>query len=258
MPLKEIIRTLKQKREALGLTIEDVSRQTRINSTVIANIENNDIDKMNAVYLKGFLKMYIEFLGLQKDLTVALDNEFKKKETPVAAAKPESRSVLRAPSTAFSTVRTALAVLVRYRRTIGFLIAAALAAWVVLHGINALSKRVSTPKKKTAASVRMSARSEVSKTAASGFKIKKASDVRVVLRAKKECFIRVRKDGITVFDGIVPKGTVRTWIGQKEIVLSINDSSAVEIEVNGDLLPLGKRKRSIKSLTVGLERITVQ
>lgn len=259
MPLKEIIRTLKQKREALGLTIDDVSRQTRMNGTVIANIENNDIDKMNAVYLKGFLKIYIEFLGLQKDLIAALDNEFKKKVVSVAAAKPESLSVPRTSSAVPSQLRTALSVLIRYRKTIGVLIVAAFAGWFFLHGIRALSKRISTPKTKTVSSVRMPAKGAVQKTAVySGFKMKKASEIRVVLRARKECFIRVKKDGMIVFDGIVPKGTVRTWVGQKEIAMSINDSSAVEIEVNGELLPLGKRKRSIKSLTVGLERITIQ
>ncbi len=255
MPLKEIIQTLKQKRESLGLTIEDVSRQTKMNSTVIANIENGEVDKMSAVYLKGFLKIYISFLGLEKDLIAALDNEFKKKEIHPAMKKPE---VPPSPSTPFLTGSRLF--FKEYKTAIGVLIVLIAAGWVAVKGTQVLFKHLRAAQKKTGVSVRLPARSIAVSRSASGseIKMKKSTEIRVTLRARKECFLRLRKDGIVIFDGIVPRGTARTWIAQKDIEMSINDRSAVEIEVNGESLPLGKRKHSIKSLKITLDRITIQ
>lgn len=79
MQLKEIVKILKDKRESMGLTVEDVSRQTKINTLVITHLEQGDFSRMNSVYVRGFLKIYLTFLGLDKELLTAVDECFKKR-----------------------------------------------------------------------------------------------------------------------------------------------------------------------------------
>ena len=59
---------LKRAREEKNLSIEDVNRATKISVNVINSLEQDDLDSFASdTYLKGFLKSYAAFLGLDPD-----------------------------------------------------------------------------------------------------------------------------------------------------------------------------------------------
>jgi cytoskeleton protein RodZ len=56
---------LKRAREAKDLSIEDVNKETKISVAVIRGLEQDDMESFaSETYLKGFLKNYAIFLGL--------------------------------------------------------------------------------------------------------------------------------------------------------------------------------------------------
>jgi hypothetical protein len=56
---------LRQRRESLGYTINDVARRTRVRSTYLEQIENEQFKDLPAtVYLRGFVLEYARLLGL--------------------------------------------------------------------------------------------------------------------------------------------------------------------------------------------------
>jgi len=56
---------LKSKREALNITLEEMSQVTRIRRTILEAIENNRYDLMPPkVFAQGFIKSYASYLGL--------------------------------------------------------------------------------------------------------------------------------------------------------------------------------------------------
>jgi curved DNA-binding protein CbpA len=56
---------LKQIRERMGLDLETIAQETRINMKILESIEDETPDKLPPlVYLKGFLKGYAQSLGL--------------------------------------------------------------------------------------------------------------------------------------------------------------------------------------------------
>lgn len=58
---------LKIKRESLGLSLQDVFQKTRIRSTYLQAIENNEFHLLPAsVYTKNFIKTYAKFLGVDE------------------------------------------------------------------------------------------------------------------------------------------------------------------------------------------------
>ena len=60
--------TLKQKREARHLSIEQVAEQTRIRAHYLQALENDDLSAIpSMVQARGFLRIYSEFLGLTLD-----------------------------------------------------------------------------------------------------------------------------------------------------------------------------------------------
>ena len=62
-------------REARGLTLSDVAEQIRIRSVYLAAIEDENWTAIGApVYVRGFLRTYARFLGLDPEESVAAFN----------------------------------------------------------------------------------------------------------------------------------------------------------------------------------------
>ena len=55
---------LKSIREDKGYTIQEISKATKLSCAVIRALEEGRIDNVDPVYLKGFLKLYCRYLGL--------------------------------------------------------------------------------------------------------------------------------------------------------------------------------------------------
>lgn len=55
---------LKKERGKKGVTLEEVSKITRIRKACLQEIEDGNIEVQSPVFIKGFLKSYAEFLGL--------------------------------------------------------------------------------------------------------------------------------------------------------------------------------------------------
>lgn len=64
---------LKQKRNALGKTVFEVSQETRIQEKYIKALENNEFSEFDSpVFIKGFIKIYSEYIGLDPVKIIAL------------------------------------------------------------------------------------------------------------------------------------------------------------------------------------------
>jgi|SRR5271157_239437 len=60
--------TLKQRREARHLSIEQAAEQTRVRKYYLQALENDDLSAIpSVVQARGFLRIYTEFLGLKLD-----------------------------------------------------------------------------------------------------------------------------------------------------------------------------------------------
>ena len=61
---------LKKIRQERGLSLEDVQKKTKIHLNVLRAIEGDSISDLSPIYLKGFIKIYCSYLGLDvKDFT---------------------------------------------------------------------------------------------------------------------------------------------------------------------------------------------
>lgn len=73
---------LKEERKRQGLSLDQVAKATKIRSPFIAAIEEGDYARLpGSSYTQGFVKNYIEFLGLpMKDSMAMFRREFNEKE----------------------------------------------------------------------------------------------------------------------------------------------------------------------------------
>jgi transcriptional regulator with XRE-family HTH domain len=76
-----------QAREARGLSLSDVAEQIHIRSVYLAQIEKENWSAIGApVYVRGFLRTYARFLGLDAEQAVAKFNETSAAAAPVPNA----------------------------------------------------------------------------------------------------------------------------------------------------------------------------
>lgn len=65
--LQEAGRQIQRKREALGLSLEDVHEGTKIRINFLQGIENGDYSGFpGTVYVRGFIRTYLQFLGAEE------------------------------------------------------------------------------------------------------------------------------------------------------------------------------------------------
>ncbi len=82
--MKQYGEYLKELREARGLSIEQVSEDTKIVTDVIEALENMNKEKMaSEMHLVGFIKLYAKYLGGDEEKALALFKSTAVSETPI-------------------------------------------------------------------------------------------------------------------------------------------------------------------------------
>ncbi len=83
---------LKQARESKSFSIEMISRHTKINTSTLHAIENEDIDSLpNIAYLRGFIKSYAKIVNVDEELALY---ELKKLYEPNFVLPIETQKVI--------------------------------------------------------------------------------------------------------------------------------------------------------------------
>jgi cytoskeleton protein RodZ len=230
-------------REARGLTLSDVAEQIRIRSVYLAAIEDENWPAIGApVYVRGFLRTYARFLGLDPEETVASFNAASDAAPAPAPGGAHQRANYRA-DTAEAQPRNLSPLL-----WILSLVAVGLIAFLVYNEMTFHSAgstlAASTPSPDASASPPDAAGSvnpEGSPSQSPAASPSATPSPGVVaqsleLRLSAPSWIRVTIDGNVSMEGTFPAGTDRLFHG-KNARLRIGNAGGVEVVVDGK--PLG-------------------
>jgi cytoskeletal protein RodZ len=232
---------LRKLRKAKGLSLEDVNQNTKIHTRVIKALEDDAVADMAPAYVKGLLKIYCSFLGVDpKDFIEECDKDEPAKSEISGYSAPETQPPLSKPRVMISVIKKKLNI-----KPIILIIC------LVVLGITAFKfgKGVLTPSPKP----ELKPKPLVSKAASTTI-----SKPRLDIRAKEDCWLEVKVDGKTIFKGILKKGRSDFWEAEKKIEFTVGSAGVVDVEVNRKLLPsLGRRGQVIRNITVTKEGLTV-
>jgi cytoskeletal protein RodZ len=271
---------LRETRESKGISLEEASRSTHIHVHVLKKIEGDDFSSMGMVYAKGFLKIYAEFLGLDKgDIVERFAGAVPASQRTRAVQKviipgSTSPSVEKNP---FSVVCShAVSVIKKIDMKIVVIIVLCV---VVFLGFRTLLRAIGrrNAQKPTAAQVRVSEKAlavaekksvvEPKKKAASAAPDKKAvsapaplvaEKVVLVVRARAKTWLQVKVDGRVVFQSVLARGAAESWTAAKKIEMMIGNAGAVELELNGRILErIGRPGQTLKHVVVTRNGLTV-
>src|SRR5579871_3847189 len=193
-------------REARGMSVPDVAEQIRIRSLYLAAIEDENWNTIGApVYVRGFLRTYARFLGLDPEEAVAAFNRTQPLPQTSPARDPEPRRA--APSWAGAALLWGAGT-----------VAVLLIAFVVFTELT-MPRRSGLPPVAVASAAPVAASPTVSATS----------------------WLRVTVDGNVSMEGTFPAGTSKTFHGNNALV-RIGNAGGVEIYVDGkDVGKLGKQ-----------------
>ena len=265
---------LKQVREAKGLSLETIHDAIKVPIDALRAIEEGyKVRTLSPFYYQGFVKIYGQYLGV--DVSDAMKSG--KKESPAKSLEQEYKQFF---------IRDMLSTLVTTRRLqqalvilFGLLLLFGLFKTIqfvfhrsfdkkdkkVMRVMN--SQRTQTQAAKPVPKVRVVAKpkpipkpvakpkpASASKPAkpskpAAVSKPAVSKNVTLVVRAKKDSWLRVKQDGTVVFQSPLPRGSVETWLADQEIEISGKNITQLEFELNGTMIdPLGRKNRKAKSL----------
>jgi cytoskeleton protein RodZ len=222
-------------REARGLSLSDVAQQIRIRSVYLAAIEDESWSTIGApVYIRGFLRTYTRFLGIDPEEAVAAFNKTQPapptslpgREGPGAQTQPARRG------SALIWIASAVAVL--------------LIAFVTYNELTL--RRAATAPSPAATGVAATGApapsatggATPSATAAPRAAAGAAPARTLALTLSAPSWLRVTVDGNVSMEGTFPAGTSKTFHGKNALV-RIGNAGGVEIYVDGkDVGKLGK------------------
>ncbi len=255
--IKELCHRLKEKRRELGFTIEYTVEKTKLHPSVIKDIEDCNLNNVGSVlYLKGFIKIYASFLGIDLGTSLEeIDSMRKPQETSKKDDIIEKKEKKEESPSLGNRMQTLLKqISPEVKKRIIAVVLGIVLLWFLISLVTFIVRKIPKVFKKPHKVQASSMQQEEKVTLPIGA----ADEMVVSLTAKKKCFLRVRVDGKLLFEGILDRGVTEAWKGNKEIEFKISDGSAVLLEVNGKVIPtLTSIRKPIKSLKITPSGISV-
>lgn len=301
---------LKKIRLSKGIKLEDVQKKTKIHLNILQALEGDGITDLNPIYLKGFLKLYCHFLGVDPKnyipdyqepkgivSSTRLEEMAQEKEAvaeqpkPVVekpAFRPVEKPSVQAPLPAAPQpplkIRSSEHKPNFLIPALGVIILTGLLSYGLFSAGKAIfSKRASAarqaPSRKIVLPIEIK-REELRQekalkpkpVAAAPAKTgseqqsmsippsrETVSGIRLVIRAKENCWISLKTDGRVVFQRVLEKGRFGGWKARDRIELSLGNAGAVELEINGKLFTnLGRKGQARKNIVITREGLNIE
>jgi cytoskeletal protein RodZ len=280
---------LKKIRLERGISLEGVQKKTKIQLNILKAIEGDSLTNLSPVYLKGFLKIYCNFLGVDpKDYTPS-HKEPIAQATDVAAIGEEPQGLKKSPSF-FETVSLKLKSLkIEFKKIKTALISIIVTIFVIFvffnlgkflsskrraHSIrkkpvatstlrtnNTAEKKEQIPDRtKVATKVTPKTTPTVASPSPVETKIQKETSpgIRLGIRTKENCWMFIKVDGRVVFQRVLEKGRFENWQAKEKIELSVGNAGAVDLEVNGQLFSnLGRKGQALKNIVITKDGLNI-
>jgi len=247
---------LKEARQSKEVSLEEVEEELRIRKKYLQALEEEDFSIMPPeVYVKGFLRNYAIYLGLDpeevrdlyykgKPVEKGRKPDFLGRSGPMAReaagphAFPMDMSLTQSRLLAFPFLVTALAILAFFL----------LGLWAFRQYFPLPAE--TKPETKATVTTReprptFTPTSVVTPTTPAPIgtptpKVYTGVDVELVMLER--AWLQVHVDGEKVFEGVFDEGTKINWSGKERVAVRCNNAGGVEVILNGQNLgPLGKR-----------------
>lgn len=228
---------LRSEREKKGLSIKDVELATSIRALYIQSIEQGDFQVVpGEVYLKGFIRNYANYLGLNGQEMVNLYRQGQNPDVSKEEASPavKGASAERQDVSGEKTESTGiLKWLVILLLVIGV---GGAAAWWFIGGTREPDATPPMADKQPVSPAPAPAVPSKQPAPPAPAPVVQAKPVSVTAKFIEASWISVIIDGKNSFEGIPQAGESMTWDGQQTIVIKLGNAGGVDWVYNGQVM----------------------
>jgi len=257
---------LKKIRLEKGISLEEAHKKTKIHLNILKALEGEGLTDLSPVYLRGFLKIYCKFLGVDPKDCIPDYKEIQTK--PIFAQESQKSSKT---SDFFETVKIKFNSL-RPNKKIRRILVFSIVVFLFAVGLFNLGKVISSKRRSTLSKDRSLAPKQVAvksrkeqkpaKTVtapvASKPQRQNLSGIKLVIRARENCWVSLKTDGKMVFHRVLEKGRFESWQAKEKIEFSLGDAGAVELEVNSQpFSKLGRKGQSLNNILITKEGLSI-
>ncbi|HWS81319.1 MAG TPA: RodZ domain-containing protein [Rubrobacter sp.] len=251
----EIGRLLEHKRKERGLSLEEVEQATKIRKRYLTGLEREDYAVLpDAVYARGFLKTYANYLGLDGEaLSQRLKNSTKPQRERGSDSDPTPESDFEKPLISPSGLRAADKRKVS-SSAVATVMVAVLALAAVIGALYFVGRGVQTTKENDPAPGETPPRQEQQNVAGTEKDPKDAVEskgtseekpvvakqdappdtLRVVVDVRERpSWILIRTDGNRAYKQVAQPGFSETFEAEHRLFIKSGDAGAVWVEING-------------------------
>ncbi len=215
---------LRQAREQMGASLKNVENETKIRTKYINAMENDAFDVLpEKVYVKGFLRTYARFLGLDGDTLVSRYEEqlsLRVAAQEVGVAQPPvaryAKPATRCKGIAIAAVLTLLVLALIYRGG---------------NVLGNLSDDIADNGQQSRTSNQYSVDEHQRQAPEIAQETKKVNMVLQVIGG--ESWVQVAVDNKYVFEGTLGPNHVKQFTGQEKICVKFGNAGVVNVKVNG-------------------------
>jgi len=282
---------LKEARESKGISITTVHEITKIPMDVLKAIEEGySVRTLSPFYLKGFIKMYAEYLNV--DLAKIFDQPIPVLQKAEQPSRPKITQIKEKTYHVFEDDFDINNFVSKDRQRqivkgIGILIALFLCMRIVgcFSGKKDDRKAAERPKKIEVVSpqkvaeqklvipaVPAKTKTPAPKPAQTAAETKAATPspkpvpekkepdkVRLTIKTLKGGWLQIKVDGAVVMESTLSAGTVESWEADREIVISGRTIHNLEFELNGKMLgTLGRQDRNARRVVITKKGLAVK
>lgn len=231
----ELLRT---ERESQGHSVADVAKATRMSGTIIEALEEDRFSVLPApVYVKGHLRTYSRFLGLDEEAVVEKYLRFTQQQEDVEpdewdAVELELHEARRGAERRWMWVAAAVVAIVAVALGIRF--------------ARTPPPRPEQPARTEAAAVRESLVQAVSQDS-----LIEWHHLELMAVARERTWVRVTIDGTPTADLTMEAGERRTWQAGERFELDVGAGDALDLYLDGEYLgKAGQGSRVVEDLIV--------
>jgi cytoskeletal protein RodZ len=219
--LAKIGARLRQLRQENSIAIEMMADQTGINQRQIMAIESGQLEQLpEPIYIQYLIKRYADALGLNgtEEASAFPAGDF---------FRPIQPAWIRLPAPILRPIHLYLVYILVVLFSVSSL------SYLMRHSLNSerlllVQESVKTPSPSPSAS-------NAATTVAH------RPEVRVNMTIEADSWLWIEADGQTQFEGILPKGSQRTWVANQQLIIRAGNAGGVRIALNdGQTRKLGE------------------
>jgi cytoskeletal protein RodZ len=236
---------LKKERLKQGLSFEEAHSDLKIHPNVLRELEEGEIsDSLGDIYIKGFIRKYADYLGLQPDKVLGdhsedsvtngapddsflLDIEKNKKLAPIAQKNRFEDTVLPIITLVTVIVAAFLAVYAGYKFIERFRRPPSPPAKQ-----STSAAKPAKPKPKAAKARPAAAKPAAQKPAQKPLLVPKGTPLTLKAVTRDKVWLSVTSDGKVIFQNTLAKGATRQWRADKELELWVGRGDALDLTLN--------------------------